>query len=163
MHALPGGHAQPARRRSDREGRAVIPTRATLFGLLSGQLAWLSQRQSILAQNVAHADTPGYRPRDLDAGSFQALVARRAQGPGPIGLARTDPGHQAGGPAARLSLDGRIERDLQELKPDGNAVVLEEQMARMAETNINYQLSSNIYRKYVQMIRTALGGGGGGG
>jgi flagellar basal-body rod protein FlgB len=141
----------------------VIPTRATLFGLLSGQLAWLSQRQTILAQNVAHADTPGYRPRDLDAGSFHALVARRASGPGPVALARTDPGHQAGSPAVRLSLDGRIERALQDLKPDGNAVVLEEQMARMAETNINYQLSSNIYRKYVQMIRTALGGGGGGG
>ena len=36
-----------------------------LFGLLKGKLGYLNQRQRLIAQNVANADTPGYAPTDL--------------------------------------------------------------------------------------------------
>jgi flagellar basal-body rod protein FlgB len=38
---------------------------APLFKLISARLAWLSQRQVVIGQNLANADTPDYRPRDL--------------------------------------------------------------------------------------------------
>jgi flagellar basal-body rod protein FlgB len=44
-----------------------------------------------------------------------------------------------------------------ETTPDGNAVILEEQMAKATETALDYQLTSNLYRKYLGMIRIALG------
>ena len=44
-----------------------------------------------------------------------------------------------------------------ETTPDGNAVILEEQMAKATETALDFQLTSNLYRKYVGMMRIALG------
>lgn len=36
-----------------------------LFGLMGRRMAWLTQRQMVLSQNIANADTPGYKPKDL--------------------------------------------------------------------------------------------------
>jgi flagellar basal-body rod protein FlgB len=138
----------------------MVPTRVPLFGLLSARMAWLSERQTVLSQNVANADTPGYRPKDVSQPDFQRLLAK---GVARLEMARTDAGHLGGGASARLSVDGREQRRTFEVAPSGNAVVLEEQMAKLGETFLDYQLSSNLYRKQVSMVRTALGRGGGGG
>ena len=143
----------------------------TLFRLVSARLTWLGQRQGLLAQNIANADTPDYAPRDLKEAAFARLVERHgarppAGGAGGIGdagtldLARTDRAHQTrgGAPVARLALAGRARDASYEVSPDGNAVVLEEQMARMARTVLDHQLATGLYGKYVGMFRTALGG-----
>ena len=51
-----------------------------LFGLVKKRLAWLAQRQEVLAKNIANADTPGYKPRDLKAFDFRRLVSREIGG-----------------------------------------------------------------------------------
>ncbi len=51
-----------------------------LFGLVKKRLAWLAQRQEVLAKNIANADTPGYKPRDLKAFDFKQLVSRKLDG-----------------------------------------------------------------------------------
>ena len=43
----------------------MLQPRPLLFDLISAKTAWLGQRQALLGQNVANADTPGFRPRDL--------------------------------------------------------------------------------------------------
>jgi len=126
----------------------------TLFSLMKGKLKWLSQRQEVLAQNVANSDTPGYRPHDLKEFSFKEMVKARQ---GKINMETTDPHHMSGR-RQRIGVAREIQDSRNyETSPDGNAVVLEEQMAKIAETQIQHKVITELYRKQVSMIKTALG------
>lgn len=129
-----------------------------LFDLISARQRWLGARFGVLAQNVANADTPGYRPRDLAPGSFAEVLERqRAPGP-PQGLARTHPRHLAAGPERDAEPRARPRTPL-EVAPAGNAVVLAEELRRLGETQRNYLLDVNLVAKYRRLFRSALGAG----
>ena len=137
-----------------------------LFAMLSRRMAWLGKRQEILAQNIANANTPDYRARDLSDSGFKALLRARQR---PVALATTAPGHIAGPGAARLVGGGRgdmpipdsdlvpHEDETVETKADGNAVDLESELVKVSETAARYQMVTTLYRKHVGMIRIALG------
>lgn len=128
-----------------------------LFHLLSSRLRWLGERQTVLGQNLANADTPGYQPSDLRPGDFARFVEMAGR-PGRLALAATRPEHLApASAAARASALARAQATTFEVAPNGNAVILEEQMAKVAETALDHRLTSNLYRKYLGMMRTALG------
>ncbi len=135
----------------------MVPAKAALFELLSARLRWLGQRQVVLGQNIANADTPEYRPRDLSGAAFAQLVERQAGQPSKLPLETTHGGHLGSLHLARIDLSAREEDTTFEIAPNGNAVVLEEQMAKMAETALAHQLTNNLYGKYLGMVRTALG------
>ena len=139
----------------------MVPTEAALFRLLSARMTWLGQRQVVLGQNVANADTPDYRPRDLREGDFARLVGGLDHPARRVPLGTTHPAHLGARPAARIGLAGERQKTVFETAPDGNAVVLEEQTAKLAETALAYQTTSNLYQKYLGMVRTALGTGAG--
>ncbi|MGI9435222.1 MAG: flagellar basal body rod protein FlgB [Geminicoccaceae bacterium] len=139
---------------------AMGPTDAPLFRLLSARMGWLSQREAVLAQNIANADTPDYRPKDLNDNDFMRLVQGYAGRSSRIAVHQTNQQHLEGKMGARLGLRGQEQRSPYEVSPDGNAVVLEEQTAKAATTALDHQLASNIYRKYVGMVKTALGASG---
>ena len=125
-----------------------------LFSMLTTRMAWLGRRQQVLAQNVANADTPGYKPMDLkplDFGRLAADAARRVE------VRVTDAAHLAG--TRPSPVFGAERQDITEMTPTGNAVVLEEQLMKVSETAMTYRLMTNLYRKHVNMIRTALGRG----
>ena len=127
-----------------------------LFGLLSGRASWLTQRQALLAQNVANADTPGWKPLDLQPAKFDELLARGLGQARALGLAQTDAGHLVGA-ARNVSAGGARKTDGFESAPDGNAVVLPEQLEKMATTQLDYELTTNLYKRYVGLMKTALG------
>ena len=135
----------------------MLPTKAPLFQLVAARLGWLEQRQAVLNRNIANADTPDYQPHDLRQQDFVRLLERGTGQPQRLSIARTDADHLTGRPIAKVGLDGKVEDTRYEVAPDGNAVVLEEQMAKATETALDFQLTSNLYRKYLGMIRTALG------
>ncbi len=139
----------------------MLPTKTALFQMLSARMDWLGQRQGVLSQNIANADTPRYQPKDLREADFARLLGTLGGRPSRLGMAQTDQAHLAGMPVAKLGLDGEAQRPTYEVAPDGNAVILEEQMAKASETALDYQLMSNLYRKQVGMVRMALGGNGG--
>src|SRR5262249_21353878 len=65
-----------------------------LFSLVAQRLGWLSERQRVLAENVANADTPGYRAHDLAPLSFKDMVDNApASGLSPT---QTNPQHLSG-------------------------------------------------------------------
>ena len=71
-----GGEGRALRTAGDAaKGRRMSSLQAPLFQLLSARLGWLGQRQATLSQNIANADTPNYRPRDLRARDFERLVS----------------------------------------------------------------------------------------
>ena len=125
-----------------------------LFDLMARRMSWLAQRQEVLAQNIANANTPDYTPQDLKPMSFGEEMKRLA----PVDPERTSELHMAGTvvrkPTPFRSVD---QRKRYEVAPDGNSVVVEEQMVKVAETQMDYQLVTNLYRKHVDMIKTATG------
>jgi len=125
-----------------------------LFGLVKKRLSWLAQRQEVLAKNIANSDTPGYKPRDLKAFDFQRLVSREV---GRVTLDVTNRAHVGGGPERSADFADERTRDPYESAPAGNAVILEEQMMKVGETTMNYRLTTELYKKHLNMIRTALG------
>jgi flagellar basal-body rod protein FlgB len=127
------------------------PTRGTQLELAERRIAWLEARQRVLAQNIGHADTPGYRPRDLPP--FGAVLAGRIGG---IALARTEPAHLS--PLRGVSdPQARVDRRSDEYARNGNAVALDQQALRVAETDTAHALVSGLHRRTLGMFRIALG------
>lgn len=119
------------------------------LALAARRLDWLDRRQSVLAQNVANADTPGFRPRDLT--SFR----RELDGAVRLAMARTAPAHSGGSPLA--AVNARVEREAAEVAPDGNAVSLDREAMRIAETDTAHQLAMAVHRSFMGMFRATLG------
>ena len=130
-----------------------------LFQMLRGRLGYLSDRQKLIAENVANADTPGYAPHDLKPFSFQAQM--QAQGLAATGgastMAVTNPGHMlpphAG--AARTVATKPVAAKDSETTLDGNSVVLEEEMLKMGQARMDYDAAISFYQKSLNLIRLA--------
>jgi flagellar basal-body rod protein FlgB len=122
------------------------------FSSLRARLDQLSERQRLIAENIANASTPGYRPRDIDTAGFERMLASAAGGRG-AALVRTNPAHMAqGGGSTAANI---VTRDDSETTIDGNAVVLEEQVARAAETRVAFETSIALYQKGLELVRMA--------
>ena len=117
-----------------------------LFDLAAQRLAWVDQRQTLLAQNVANADTPGYQGRDVTP--FAQQLSQLAPQ-----IMRTDPQHMAG----TLPMMSDLRLRPHERAPDGNAVSIEEQLTEIADTQGAQALTTNLVTKYMAMFRMALG------
>jgi len=127
----------------------------TLFQAVRKRLNWLGQRQEVLAQNIANADTPKYRASDLKPYNFEELLRREGS---QLNMAATGANHLAG--RQKRIRDYASEQGKQfETAPGGNNVVLEEQMAKIGETGTNYKMTTKLYRKHLGMIKIALGRG----
>ena len=121
-------------------------TRTSTVALAERRIAWLEERQRVLAQNIANADTPGFRPRDI--GGFQRSLA------GAFGMTQTMPRHL---PGAGGAIRARVDRTATDLAPNGNAVSLDREAMRVADTDTAHALATGLYRRWVGLFRTALG------
>ena len=132
-----------------------------LFAMLKGRMGYLSDRQRVISENVANADSPGYTPHDLKPFSFEAQVKAASGTPGvgsaAAGQAVTQAGHMRlggpshGGPAAKAVKTHDSETTL-----DGNSVVLEEEMLKMTDARMNYDAAIAFYQKSLGMLRMAI-------
>lgn len=132
--------------------------KANIFAVIAKRLDWLTQRQRVLAQNIANSDTPDYVPRDLNETDFRRVLRSSVK---PIAPAPTHPRHMTGTVVRDGPASSQPQKRPYEASPAGNAVVLEEQMIKVADTQSDYQTMLNLYRKHAEMLRTALSGGGG--
>jgi len=126
-----------------------------LFQRLGERMGWLNARQAVLSQNIANADTPEYAPRDVKPLDFSQHLA----GVEAVTPVRTNAMHLAGTEPVQGAFADKKSRPTYETTPVGNSVVLEEQMMKVTETQSDYQLMTNLYRKHLDMIRMALGRG----
>jgi flagellar basal-body rod protein FlgB len=128
-----------------------------IFQALKGKMQWNQARQKLLAENVANAETPGYRTRDLKEFNFEGLV--QSQSMGSIATRTTNSRHFAVGNTGNESFGTRSNASF-EVTPDGNGVVLEEEMMKISTNQMDYQAATSLYSRSMQLIRTALGRGG---
>lgn len=117
--------------------------------LAERRLAWLDTRQKVLSNNVANADTPGFRPSD--AVPFQSLLARSRAS---AAMVTTDAQHMT---PSRASLLAVQDRRVAERTGNGNAVSLDQQAIRIAETDQAHALAMGLHRKYLGLFRMTLG------
>jgi flagellar basal-body rod protein FlgB len=125
------------------------PTQIGLFDLAERRLAWTDQRQTVLAKNIANISTPSYQPQDVEP------FARILSGVASLEPVRTHPNDMSGtnpGPF-RSALAERPKA----IAPDGNAVSLDEELIKVADTETTQTLVTNIYKKYFSLFNTALG------
>ena len=141
------------------------PDDIPLFAMLKSRMGYLSQRQKVIAQNVANADTPDYQPRDLKAYSFKASLDQQATGQpyrgGPVSsqassgvqMVATSAAHMA--PSKPYSPWRSPEQADSETTLDGNSVTLEDQMLKMTDARMNYDAAVSFYQKSMAMLKTA--------
>ena len=129
-----------------------------LFAALSKRMSWLTARQTVLAENVANANTPGYSAKDLKELDFKSLIGN-SPGSGPLRLAADQPGHIA--PTVQNNpMPVVVVTDGKSL--DGNGVSLESEMMKVSTNAADYSVITAIYKQNISMIKAALGGGSGG-
>lgn len=124
-----------------------------LFAALTERMKWLSTRQKVLSQNISNSDTPGYRAQDLKPQKFKDMVARPSEST--MNLSKTQGNHIQ--VEAKQDFKSQTVKNTYEVTPTGNAVVLEEQMMQLADTQIQYQLTTSLYKKHLSMLKAALG------
>lgn len=138
-------------------------TNVPLFGIMRRRMAWLNQRQEVLARNIANADTPEFRARDLKAFDAKKEIRERRENFN-VNVTQTNNLHIKGRNAgASKSFKEAPVRSPYETAPAGNSVILEEQMIKVNENGVNHQLVSGLYRKHLRMFRQVTRGGGSGG
>ena len=128
----------------------------TLFSAVKGRLKWLTQRQEVLAQNVANADTPKYKASDLKAFEFRDVLRRENNSQ--VHMSVTDASHQPGARRRIRDFAEKVDRQPFETSPNGNSVVLEEQLAKVNETYTKHQLVTQLYKKHLSMLTMAVRG-----
>lgn len=129
-----------------------------LFRAMTRKMSWLGQRQQVLAQNVANADTPGFVPQDLKKQSFRDLV-QGSTASSKVQLVTTSPMH-VNGSATQTVAGAQKERKLVRTVA-GNGVNIEKEMMKVSDTASDYTLMTNLYRRHVGMLKSALGRNGG--
>lgn len=130
-----------------------------LMKALIAKMDYLDQRQKVISQNIANADTPDYRPMDLKPVDFSSVLKQTEEGRLSVHLETTNPDHMP--PPGKISppKNGK-QKEVYEVAPAENSVIIEEQMIMSNRTAMDYSLMTNLYQKQVGMIRTALGRGG---
>jgi flagellar basal-body rod protein FlgB len=126
------------------------PTKTGPIALSEQRLRWLEARQRVLSQNIANADTPNYRPSDMQ--SFGKVLSRNLA---EQTLRTTSSNHL---PATR-HVDARVVKEARSANrdPSGNAVSLEREAMRVAETDSAHAAALSVRRRYMSMFMTALG------
>lgn len=127
-----------------------------LFERISQRMAWLGERTRVLSQNIANADTPGYRPKDVVPLDFDAEMRRLS----PVAPRRTSPQHLSGTVPPSGDFDSKNQKKIYEQSSQENGVVIEEQMMKLSESQVTYNMMVNLYRKHVDMFKTAIGRNG---
>jgi len=127
-------------------------TELNVFRMAHGMAFHAGQRQALIAQNMANADTPGYRGRDLVA--FTDLVNN---GPDRAALRATRAGH-FGGTGGNPFDTEPVESKLP-LAEGQNAVSVEEEMVKAVDTKRQHDRALAIYRSSLTILRTSLGRG----
>lgn len=108
-----------------------------IFELASQRLKWLSDRQKVVSENIANADTAGYRAKEVESFDDYLEVAT---------------GQSEAPDASIFETETTWNEDL-----TGNNVVLEEQILEANATSSQYKIAANLYKKAHDMIRAVSG------
>ena len=123
---------------------------------LQSALDYHLQRHNVLVSNVAHVDTPGFVPKDVervDTTSFQGLVT--------VAMARTTPSHLSAGTPMGSSAGRIIEDPSPGAGMDGNFVSLDREAAKVAANQSRYDVVATLVTSELASLSFAASDGRG--
>jgi flagellar basal-body rod protein FlgB len=122
-----------------------------ILSMLRERMEWHQERQRVLAENVANADTSNYQAKDLAPPDFEREVSRAS-----ISLATTEPGHitGGGGGGSRFATDTPSRY---EVRPRGNSVTHEDEMMKVASNQMDFEAVTDLYTRSLALIKLAIG------
>ncbi len=134
-----------------------------ILSMMKQRLHWLTERQQVLAENVANANTPGYVAKDLKELDFGAMVDASGPKLAPVATNSMHIGTPVAGSADGMSLGHarggeEIKKPDFETTPNGNSVVLEDEMVKVAQTQMDYDTATSLYSKSLGLIKLAISG-----
>jgi flagellar basal-body rod protein FlgB len=119
-----------------------------LFELASRHAQWLSTRQATIAGNIANADTPGFKARDIEP--FTEVLEKTQ-----LAMAATAPRHLAtDGATVEAAGVGRAES--WSVKESGNSVTLEAELLKAGEVDRDFSLNTNIQKSFYRLLMTSV-------
>lgn len=124
-----------------------------VFTALADKMRWHQARQGLLAENVANAETPGYKGRDLKQYDFADRVGFSSAS---VTTTATQPLHFSVGGGDGGAFGAQRMANF-EITPEGNGVTLEDEMMKVTTNMMDYQAATSLYQKSIKIIRTALG------
>jgi flagellar basal-body rod protein FlgB len=131
-----------------------------IIDAIGSAMKHLGTRQRVIAQNIANADTPGYKSMEMEAPSFAGLVNGASDGRVSSPSVQMSDRMVELGAKPLVAGSGIIQdREISETKPDGNNVTLEDQLLKMGQIQSDFNTLTSIYRKQVGMMKAALGRG----
>jgi flagellar basal-body rod protein FlgB len=127
----------------------MSPFQPQIFDLAEKRLSWTSERQAVLARNIANLSTPRFQATDLP--NFQQVLGGTLS----VQPVRTDPGHMDG--TIDPGMHTRSKPETTARTADKNGVRLEEQLMKVADTETLHSTVTAIFKSYMTMFNTALG------
>jgi flagellar basal-body rod protein FlgB len=127
-----------------------------VFGLSGQALGLWQQRSETIASNIANADTPNYKARDVD---FRSAL-QQASGDSPNLQLATPSEGQIGGDNSTVSTDDVKYRVPLQPSMDGNTVDAQVEQSQFASNMVHYQASLSFINSSIQSLRLAINGGG---
>lgn len=133
-----------------------------IFAMLKSRLGYLSDRQRVIAENIANANTPKYQAQDLKPFSFESHVHAASGMAGGSAVAMTPAGTMAVTNPAHLQPKGSKAGVVVRKSPDsertldGNGVVLEDEMVKLTDARMDYDAAITFYQKSLGMLRMAI-------
>ncbi|WP_193335342.1 flagellar basal body rod protein FlgB [Devosia beringensis] len=125
-----------------------------VFTALTDKMRWHQTRQGLLAENVANAETPGFRGRDLK--QFNFAETSGAFSVASVTTTATQPMHFAVGGQGDSAFGAQQMANF-EITPEGNGVSLEDEMMKVTTNMMDYQAATGLYQKSIKILRTAMG------
>ncbi|MGV6803330.1 MAG: FlgB family protein [Ruegeria sp.] len=108
------------------------------------------QRQAVISRNMANADTPGYRARDIEPFEYALENNKPASA-----MIATRTGHLNGASTDGLNWAEHVRRGT--VDPNGNGVSLEEEMLNSVQVKRQHDRALAIYKSSIGILRTSLG------
>jgi flagellar basal-body rod protein FlgB len=121
-----------------------------ILSMLRERMEWHQERQRVLAENVANADTSNYQAKDIAPPNFQQALSVAS-----LSLATTEPGHIAarGGGSQFEAASGAH----YEVRPRGNTVTHEDEMMKVASNQMDFEAAASLYSRSLALIKLAIG------
>ncbi|XZG71464.1 flagellar basal body rod protein FlgB [Chitinibacteraceae bacterium HSL-7] len=114
-----------------------------------------SERQGVIASNIANADTPGFKARDFQfTAAFESALAGKAAG----SLASTDARHLQPKAANDLFAPELMYRNPQQSSIDGNTVEIDTELREFSDNALRYQAAVTFMQRRIEGLKGALTG-----
>lgn len=123
-----------------------------LFGIASQHNQWLATRESVIAGNIANANTPAYKALDIEP--FTAVLDSTK-----LRLTTTSAGHMVPAPASAQAASETGRGRTWDTFHSGNNVSVEQELLKAGEVNRAYSLNTNVMRSFHRMLLAANRGG----